>query len=117
MTDSFEAIEEGCFFALRCGLSVSAVPTGNLLVLDGIYMFSKKGIYHPLETILHATVASGDWRADVRIVLGVEEEWISGYLDGFAQEPETSRDGEYVQGFLCAEMLRAKRYWRELPAR
>jgi hypothetical protein len=41
----------------------------------------------------------------------------SGFLDGFAQEPESSTGGEYIQGYLAAEQLRTARYHRDLPDR
>ena len=50
-------------------------------------------------------------------VLGVDAKWVSGFLDGFAQEPESSTDAEYVQGFLTAEELRVTRYCKDLPDR
>ena len=31
-------------------------------------------------------------------VLSVDSQWVSGFLDGFAQEPESSADAEYTQG-------------------
>ena len=37
---------------------------------------------------------------DVATTLGVDAQWVSGFLDGFAQEPESSTDGEYIQGYL-----------------
>jgi hypothetical protein len=61
--------------------------------------------------------ASGDWRQDVAMVLGVDAPWISGFLDGFAQEPESSTDCEYTQGYLSAEELRITRYRKNLPDR
>ena len=39
------------------------------------------------------------------------------FLDGFAQEPEYSADGGYVQGYLTAQQLRTARYQRDLPDR
>jgi len=73
--------------------------------------------YHPLEAALLSARASGDWRADVSALLGVDQTWISGFLDGFAQEPENSTDPEYLQGYLTAEELRATRYRWQLPDR
>jgi hypothetical protein len=61
--------------------------------------------------------ASGDWRDDVASALGVDAQWVSGFLDGFAQEPESSTDGQYVQGYLTAEQLRTARYHSDLPDR
>jgi hypothetical protein len=61
--------------------------------------------------------ASGNWRQDVATALGVDARWVNGFLDGFAQGPESSADGEYVQGFLTAEQLRTARYQRDLPDR
>jgi hypothetical protein len=51
------------------------------------------------------------------MVLGVDAPWISGFLDGFDQRPESSTGAEYVQGFLTAEQLRTARYRRDLPDR
>ena len=86
-------------------------------VEEGTYGFASMKRYHPLEACVISLPASGDWLADVATTLGVSSEWIGGFLDGFAQEPEASRDGEYVQGFLVAEELRMMRYRRELPDR
>ena len=114
-SDPLETITEGCSLALRFGLHVSSEPTGNLRVVEGLYLFGDGKTYHPLEAILVGTSASGAWRQEVATVLGVDAEWISGFLDGFAQEPESSADGEYVQGYLTAEQLRTTRYQRDLP--
>ena len=110
-----EIITEGCWLALRFGMRVSPVPTGNLRVVDGGYGFGAGELYHPLEATLVGTPASGDWQRDVAIVLGVEAQWVSGFLAGFAQAPETSTDAEYVQGYLTGEELRVTRYRMDLP--
>ena len=115
--DPLEIITEGCWLAVRFGLHVSPVPTGNLRVLDGLYTFGAGTTYHPLEAALAGTAASGDWRQDVATVLDVDGQWVSGFLDGFAQEPESSANGEYTQGYLTAEQLRTTRYHRDLPHR
>jgi hypothetical protein len=96
---------------------VSLVPAGNLRVVDGVYWLGDGKTYHPLETVLVDVAASGDWRQDVASALGVDAQWVSGFLDGFAQEPESSTDGEYLQGYLTAEQLRTARYHRDLPDR
>jgi hypothetical protein len=116
MTDPFDIIHEGCYLGMRFGMDISATPTGNLEVVEGVYGFAGGKAYHPLEAILTVvSVASSDWRADAATTLGVEPAWVRGFLDGFAQMPEESRDGEYIQGFLVAEQLRTMRYRRELP--
>ena len=48
-------------------------------------------------------------------VLGVDAEWMHGFLDGFAQRLESSKGAEYTQGLLTAEQLRVTRYRRDLP--
>jgi hypothetical protein len=113
--DPLETITEGCWLAVRFGLRVSPVPTGNLRVVDGGYGFGAGEVYHPLEATLVGTAASGDWQRDVATVLGVEAQWVSGFLDGFAQGPESTTDGQYVQGYLTAEQLRVTRYRGDLP--
>ena len=115
--DPLEITTEGCWLALRLGLRVSPVPTGNLRVEGGVYWLGRGKCYHPLETVLVDVAASGDWRQDVAAALGVDAQWVSGFLDGFAQQPESSADGEYTQGFLTAEQLRTARYRSELPDR
>jgi hypothetical protein len=115
--DPLEIITEGCWLALRFGLDVSAAPTENLLLAEGAYRLGVGKTYHPLETVLVGVVASGDWRKDVATALGVEAQWVNGFLDGFAQRAESSTDAEYVQGFLTAEELRTARYRRHLPDR
>jgi hypothetical protein len=115
--DPLEIIIEGCWLALRLGLHIRPVPTGNLAVVDGVYALGAGKTYHPLEVVLVGVAASGDWRRDVATALGVDAQWVSGFLDGFAQEPESSTDAEYIQGFLAAEQLRTARYHRELPHR
>jgi hypothetical protein len=115
--DPLEVITEGCWFAVRCGLRVSPVPTANLRLVSGAYALGAGKTYHPLEAALVGVAASGDWRLDVATALGVDAQWVSGFLDGFAQEPETSADGEYVEGYLTAEQLRTARYQRGLPHR
>jgi len=115
-TDPLEIITEGCWLALRFGKSVSPVPTGNLLVEDGVYWLGAGKTYHPLEAALVDVAASGDWRKDVATTLGVDAAWITGFLDGFAaQVLESSTDAEYIQGYLTAEELRTTRYRRDLP--
>jgi hypothetical protein len=115
--DPLEIVTEGCWLALRLGMRVSPVPTGNLRVEGGVYWLGRGKTYHPLETVLVDVAASGDWRQDVATALGVEAPWIDGFLDGFDQRPESSTGAEYVQGFLTAEELRVTRYRRELPDR
>jgi hypothetical protein len=117
MADPLETIIEGCWLALRLGLHIRPVPTGNLRVMDGVYALGAGKTYHPLEVVLVDVAASGDWRKDVATVLGVDAQWVGGFLDGFAQEPESSTDAEYVQGCLTAEQLRIARYHRDLPDR
>ncbi len=115
--DPLVTVTEGCWLALRLGLHVSPVPTGNLRVVDGVYTLGDGKTYHPLETVLVDVAASGDWRHDVATTLGVDAQWVSGFLDGFTQEPESSTDAEYVQGFLAADQLRTARYRQVLPDR
>jgi hypothetical protein len=103
--------------ALRFGLHVSAAPTENLLLAGGAYRLGRGKTYHPLEAILVGVAATGDWRKDVATTLGVEERWVNGFLDGFAQRPESLTCAEYVQGYLTAEQLRVARYRRYLPDR
>jgi hypothetical protein len=113
--DPLDIITEGCWLALRFGLDVSAVPTANLRLLEGEYLLGDGNSYHPLETVLVGVAASGDWQLDVATPLGVEAQWMSGFMDGFAQRPESSTGAEYVQGYLTAEELRIARYRRQLP--
>jgi hypothetical protein len=115
--DPLEIVAEGCWLAVRFGLRVSPVPTGNLRVMGDLYTFGARKAYHPLEATLVGTSASGDWRQDVATTLGVDAQWVSGFLAGFAQEPESLADSEYVQGYLAAEQLRTARYHRDLPDR
>jgi hypothetical protein len=115
--DPLDIITEGCWLALRLGLDVSAAPTENLLLAGGAYRLGVKKTYHPLETVLVGVAASDNWRKDVATTLGVEATWVSGFLDGFAQRPESSTDAEYVQGYLSAEELRIARYRKYLPDR
>ena len=82
-----------------------------------MYWLGRGKGYHPLETVLVNIAASDDWRQDVAAALGVDARWVGGFLDGFAQQPESSTDAEYVQGFLTAEQLRTARYQKELPDR
>ncbi len=115
--DPLEVITEGCWLAVRFGLRVSSVPTGNLRVEAGVYRLGAGATYHPLEAVLVDVAASGDWRQDVATALGVDAQWVSGFLDGFAQEEESSTGGEYVQGYVTAEQVRIARYQRDLPDR
>jgi hypothetical protein len=115
--DPLAIITEGCWLGVRFGYHVSPMPTANLRVVEGVYWLGNGKTYHPLETALVDVAASGDWKQDVATVLGVDAEWVSGFLDGFAQEPESSTDGEYLQGYLTAEDLRTTRYRRDLPDR
>lgn len=118
--DPLEIITEGCWLAVRFGMRVSPVPTGNLRIESGTYSFgsvSPGSRYHPLEAALVSATKSGDWRADVATDLGVDQEWIQGFLDGFAQKRETSTGGEYFQGYLTAELLRTTRFRHDLPDR
>jgi hypothetical protein len=88
--DPLEVIADGCWLALRFGLRVSPVPTGNLRVVEGVYSLGAGKTYHPLEAALVGVAPSGDWREDVATALGVDARWVSGLLDGFAQESESS---------------------------
>ena len=113
--DPLEIVTEGCWLAVRFGLRVSPVPTGNLRVVEGGYGFGGGQLYHPLEATLVGTPASGDWKVDAATTLGVEAQWVDGFLDGFAQRLESSKGAEYTQGYLTAEQLRVTRYRRDLP--
>ena len=116
--DPLAQITEGCWLALRLGLRISSVPTGNLRIVDGVYMLGAGKHVSPAGSDPRWDVAaSGDWRQDVATTLGVDAQWITGFLDGFAQEPESSTDGEYIQGYLSAEEVRTTRYRKELPDR
>jgi hypothetical protein len=115
--DPLEVITEGCWLALRFGLRVSPAPTGNLRVSDGLYTFGAGTTYHPLEAALAGTAASGDWQQDMATALGVDAHWITGFLDGFDQRPESSTGAEYIQGYLTAQELRIARYRRDLSDR
>jgi hypothetical protein len=112
-----EVVTEGCWLAVRFGLHVSPVPAGNLRVVEGVYWLGDGKTYHPLETVLVDVPASGDWLKDVATTLGVEAQWVKGFLDGFAQEPESSTGAEYIQGYLGAEEIRTTRYRKDLPDR
>jgi len=90
VTDPFDIIHEGCWVGLRLGLQISAT-TGNLKVVEGVYGFAAGKNYHPLEAALLCAPALGDWLLDLATTLGVEAEWVRGFIDSFAQEPETSR--------------------------
>jgi hypothetical protein len=116
-SDPLETVTTGCWLAVRFGMRVSPVPTGNVRVANGVYWLGAGKTYHPLETVLVGAPASGDWRQDVAATLGVDSQWVCGFLDGFAQEPESSTDAEYVQGYLTAEELRTTRYLMHLPDR
>lgn len=113
--DPLAVVTDGCWLALRLGLRVSPVPTGNLRVVDGQYTFGVGKTYHPLEATLVGTPAASEWQQDVATALGVNAQWVSGFLAGFSQEPQSSTDGEHVQGYLSAEELRITRYRRDLP--
>jgi hypothetical protein len=115
--DPLDIITEGCWLALRLGLDVSPVPTANLRLVEGEYLLGAGKTYHPLETVLVGVAASGDWLKDVATTLDVDAQWVSGFLDGFAQGAESSTDAGYVQGYLTAEELRTARYLRDLPDR
>jgi hypothetical protein len=86
-------------------------------VVGGVYWLGRGKGYHPLEPALVDVAASGDWRRDVATALGVDDRWVSGFLDGFAQQPKSSAGAEYIQGYLAAEELRTTRYIRDLPDR
>jgi hypothetical protein len=115
--DPLEIITEGCWLAVRFGLHVSPVATGNLRIVEGVYAFGAGKTYHPLEATLVGTAASGHWRQDVATALGVDAQWVNGFLDGFDQRPESSTGAEYIQGYLSAEELRTSRYRKDLPDR
>ncbi len=115
--DPLEVVTEGCWLAVRFGLHVSPVPTCNLRVVEGLYTFSVGKTYHPLEATLVGTPAASEWQQDVAATLDVDAQWISGFLDGFAQGTDSSTCADYIQGYLTAEELRTARYRRDLPDR
>ena len=120
MNDPLEIIIEGSCLGLRFGLTICSVPCGNLRVEEGTYSFgsvSSGARYHPLEAALVSASATGDWRQNVATVLGVDQNWIQGFLDGFDQQTEKATDPQYIQGYLAAEELRVTRFRRELPDR
>jgi hypothetical protein len=116
VTDPLALIDQACSLALRFRLRPSLTPTDCLEAGDGYYCFSDQAReFHPLQAALVAEpLRSPDWQADVATRLGVPATWVEGFLDGFAQTGETSADPEYVQGYLAAEELRARRFRRFL---
>ncbi len=110
--DPLELIEQGCYLALRLGLRVSAGPADCLAGRAGVYCFSQDARrYSPLEAVLVGLeIRTGDWRDDAAEVLGVTAGWIQGFVDGFARTGERSSDQDYLQGFLTAEELLARRF-------
>jgi hypothetical protein len=59
----------------------------NHCIVEGVYGFGAEKSYHPLEATLVGTPAAGGWQQDVATVLGVDAQWVSGFLGGFAQGP------------------------------
>jgi hypothetical protein len=82
-----------------------------------VYLLGDGPASHPLETILVGVAATGNWLEDVQITLGVSEEWIDGFLAGFAHGPDGGVNADYSQGFLAAELLRTTHFRRQLPDR
>ncbi len=108
VTDPIEIIWQGCYLCLRLMLVTTTQITGCLRVSEGCYVLKPDArAYHPLEAVLVGEDApTGDWRADAIARLGVEPAWFDGFLDGFAEAGEQSRNGEYIQGYVAAEELR-----------
>jgi hypothetical protein len=115
MVDPLVAIEEGVYLCLRFGMSESPTPANCLTAKDGIYgVVIATGRYHPLETVLvGAPATDAGWLADARNILGVSDEWIRGFMDGFAQVGEQADGQEYRQGYLTAMEL-TQRCFRRL---
>lgn len=104
MVDPLAVIEDGCYLALRLGLKESPVITNCLVVGDGLYLLSPAArSYHPLETVLVGEpVRATTWLEDALARLDVTTEWVTGFVDGFAQAGERSDGQDYVQGYLAA---------------
>ena len=104
---SIDMLIDGLNMAKSQGQHVSAISTGSLYIQDGIYCLSDTRFYHPLERVLAGERAFSDPRGDLAIVLDVDGNWISGFLDGFASEPRSQSEREYNLGFSTANRLRA----------
>lgn len=55
--------------------------------------------------LVGAPATDTGWLADARNILGVSDEWISGFMGGFAQVGEQADGQEYRQGNLTAMEL------------
>lgn len=116
MDDPLAVIEEGCYLALRLGLTEAPGFTNCLVVRDGLYLLSPAvRSYHPLETILVGEpVCAATWLEDALARLGVTAAWAEGFVDGFAQSGKRSAGQDYTQGFLTAMELTQRCYRRLL---
>ncbi len=112
--DPTAMIEEGCYLALRLGLTEWPAYTDCLVIREGLYLLSPVAkLYHPLETVLVGEPAcAATWLEDALARLGVSAEWAEGFTDGFAQAGERSAGQDYIEGFLTAMELTQRCYRR-----
>ena len=76
---------------------------GRLVLLDGHYRFAAERVCHPLESVLLGQPRTAPtWQQDVAVLLGVDQDWVDGSLDGFAGVPSRSLSSAYDAGFLVA---------------
>lgn len=111
--DPLDLIEKGSYLCVRFMMRASTTITGCLQLSKdgGCYVLKKDPpLYHPLESVLIGQdIRTGDWRADVATMLGVSDEWIEGFIDGFALSAESLQKQDYLQGFLAGEEFRTAR--------
>lgn len=114
MIDPTTLIEEGCFLCHRLGMTESSGFTTCLEVRDEMYLLSPEAAnYHPLETVLIGEPRrNAAWLADAMSKLDVSDEWVMGFVDGFAQAGEKGGGQDYVQGYLTALELTQRCYRR-----
>lgn len=64
-------------------MTLEFVEQASFYTKDGVWFYEKLAC-HPVEAVLMGESSSGDWNVDVAQQLGVTQEWIRGFIDGYA---------------------------------
>ena len=72
---------------------------------------------HPLDAVLLAETVDGDWRHDVAQGLNVSEEFVDGFVRGFANRPDNDFVAGVMDGVQARLLLdRLPHIWEQMEA-
>ncbi len=100
-------------------LGTEFVPDPSFTDADGYWhpQSAEKPKAHPLDAVLLAETVDGDWRHDVAQSLNVSEEFVDGFVRGFANRPENDFVAGIMDGVQARLLLdRLPHIWEQMEA-